>query len=360
MTNEIPDITVIQEVRKTTSADPSVQDVVCLIGGFETDANYLTPVFYKTLTGAENDLYDGSESTLPDANKALRKLFADERISGIICVNVSVKSGTSPSYTWARSVTKTKLENSLAAVNQLVFNTLYVAEELSDELITVIDDEAKSRFRNKKPFGWIGTGTRASASAYTTTAGKLGDYCYAFLTQPLCIKNEELSLIESGAWLSNYISLLPVANSLTAKELPDVTGVGTTYTFAEGDLGETLVGLGFFVVRLVNPLDNTYECVNSAGANGLDLYINRGRDYIVNDFALRQYLGEHNNDVSIDGLKMECNNLNTKFVNDLKIAEAINYSVVKRNSKTADVILNSIQFADVITHINLYITIEVV
>lgn len=360
MTNEIPEIIVRKEVKRIASQDPSVNDVICLIGGFETDENYLTPVFYELLEDAEADLYDGSESTLPDANKVLRKIFDDDNISGVLVVNVSVKSGSSPNYTWARSVTKTKLENSLAAVDQMEFNQLYVAEELTDELITSIDTVAKSRFKDKKPFGWIGAGSRANATAYGTTAGKLGDFCYAFLTQALGIRGETLSLLESGAWLCNYIARLPVQNSLTAKVLPDVTSVGTSYTFASGDLGETLVGLGFFVIRLINPMENTYECVNSAGANGLDLYINRCRDYIVNDFALRQFLGEHNNDITLDSVKTECNGILTKFRDDLSAVENINYAVEKVNSKTIKVILNSIEFADIITKIYVYLTIEVV
>lgn len=360
MTNEIPEIIVRQEVNKINNTDPDVNDVICLIGGFETDENYLTPVFYETLQDAEKDLYDGSESTLPDANKVLRKVFSDDNISGVLCVNVSVKTGSAPDYNWARSVTKIKLENALAAVDQMEFSILYVAEELSDELIVVIDTVASARFRNKKPFGYIGVGTRATAAAYSTTAGKLGDYCYAFLTQPLGINGEVLSLLESGAWLTNYIARLPVANSLTAKTLPDVTSVETSYLFTDGELGHTLVGLGFFVVRLLNPLQNTYECVNSAGANGLDLYINRCRDYIVNDFALRQFLGEHNDPPTADDVKMECNSLLKKFRDDLKAVENIQYAVEKVNSKTVKVILNAVEFADVITKIEVYMTIKVV
>lgn len=355
----MPDIIVRKEVKKISNPDPNVNDVICLIGGFETDENYLTPKFYETLEAAEADYYDGSESTLPEANKALREVFDDETISGVLVVNVSVKSGTSPNYSWARTVTKTKLENSLAALAQLEFNILNVAEELTDELITVIDTDAKARFKAKNAYGWIGAGTRANATAYATTAGKLGDFCYAFLTQPLGVRGESLSLLESGAWLTNYIARLPVANSLTSKVLGEVTSIGTEYTFGDEDLGKTLVGLGFFVVRLINPKENTYECVNSAGANGLDLYINRTRDYIVNDFALREYLGEHNDDATIDSVKMECNRLLTKF-RDMKAVENINYSVEKVDSKTAKVILNSIEFSDILLHIKVFMTIEVV
>ena len=359
MTNKIPIIKVKQEVKRIASSNPYLNDVVCLIGGFETDENYLTPKFYTTLQAAEADLADGSETTTPAANLALKQIF-DSDISGCLVVNVSVKTGSDQSPTWARSVTKKKLEDSLAAVNQMAFAQLFVAEELTDELVTVIDTEAAARFKDKKPFGYIAVGARANASAYETTAGKMGDWCYAFLTQALTVRGTALSLIESGAWLTNYIARLPVANSLTAKVLSDVTSVGTDYTFADGDLGATLVGLGFFVVRLIDPLNNTYECVNSATNNGLDLYINRTRDYIVNDFALRQFLGEHNNDVTLDAIKMECNRLLTKFRDNLGAVENINYAVEKVDSSTVNVVLNTIEFSDIITEIDVYVTIEVI
>jgi hypothetical protein len=359
MTNKIPIIKVKQEVKRINNSNPYLNDVVCLIGGFETEANYLEPKFYTTLSAAEAVLADGSETDTPAANLALKQVF-DKDISGCLVVNVSVKTGSGSSVTWARSVTKKKLEDALAAVNQMTFGQLFVAEELTDELVTVIDTEAQARFKDKKPFGYIGVGTRNNATTYGTTAGKMGDWCYAFLTQALTVRGNELSLIESGAYLTSLISTLPIANSLTAKILDEVTDIGTTYTFADEDLGATLVGLGFFVVRLIDPLNNTYECVNSATNNGLDLYINRTRDYIVNDFALRQFLGEHNNPVTLDAIKMECNRILVKFRDNLGAVENINYAVEKVNSQTVNVILNSVEFADIITEIDVFVTIEVI
>ena len=61
MTNPIPDIDVFRQVKRITVTNPNIRDVCCLIGGFETDTNYLTPTFYETLEAAEADLYDGSE-----------------------------------------------------------------------------------------------------------------------------------------------------------------------------------------------------------------------------------------------------------------------------------------------------------
>jgi hypothetical protein len=364
MTNKIPIIKVKSEVKKISQRNPLLRDVVCLIGGFETkideddNTNIDAPVFFETLEAAEAVLYDGSETTLPDANKVLRQVFR-ENISGVLVVNISTFTGTT-SKTWSRNLTATKLDDALASVRDIEFDILYCADELTDAFITTIDTEAKARFEAKKPFGYIGVGTRSSTAAYTTTAGKLGDYCYAYLTQSLEVNDTSLSLVESGAFLVNTIARLPVGQSLTAKVLDGVTDADDVTGLSSDDDYEDLVGLGFFVVRLINPMTGTYECVNSATANGLDLYINRVRDYIVNDFALRQYLGEKNNEITLQSLKTECNGLKTKFVDDLRLVENITYAVEKAATDKVNVILNTIQFADVITEIDVFITIEVV
>lgn len=360
MVNPIPEITVKSEIKRIINTNPHIRDVICLIGGFEKEID--EPKFYTNIVDAETDL--GNDTTI-EANAALKQIFR-KNISGVLVVDITTHTGSGDSINYSRNVTKTKLESALVSVQDIEFDLLNVATELTDELITVIDTEAQTRFRNKKPFGYVGVVNRANESAYTTTASKLGDYAYAILTQALEVNNTMLSLVESGAYLCNLIATTKVGNSLTAKELTEVTGLGTSYTFEKAEngspigMGAKLVGMGYFVVRLINPLENIYECVNSAGANGLDLYINRVRDYIVNDFALRLYLGELNNKPTRSGVELTCSGLLTKFRNDMGVVEDINYAVEKVDSKTLNAILNSIQFADVITKINLFITIEVI
>ena len=364
MTNVIPKIVVKSEVKKISNANPNLRDVVCLIGGFETkiDEDHNTtidaPVFFETLEAAEAVLYDGSESTTPDANLALRQIFRED-ISGVLVVNISTFTG-SGTVTWSRTLTATKLADALKSVADMEFDILYCVDELTDAFIEKIDEDAQARFEAKKPYGYIATATRASKSAYETTAGKLGDFCYACLTQTLEVNDTQLNLAESGAYLTNTIARLPVGNSLTAKVLEDVTDIGTSYDESTTPKLSELVAAGFFVVRMLSPMDNTYECVNSACANGLDLYINRVRDYIVNDFALRPFLGERNNTATLDAVKMECNRILGKFRNDLGVVENITYAVEKKDSETLNVILNTIEFAGVITEIDVFITIEVV
>lgn len=354
MVNRIPDINVKREIKKITRTNPLLKDIVCLVGCFEQgDEN--TPTLVRTLTDAETAFGDDTEYL---GNASLKQINPDN-LTGVIIVNIpSTTSGSGDNITINQNITKAKLETALATIRLIDFDYLYVASELTDELVTVVDDFCNDRFEDKRACVYTGVGTRNNASAYETTANKIGDNIAAFLTQPLIIEDETLSIVESGAWLTNYIATLPVGNSLTAKELTGVTGVGTTYTFEDGDLGKTLVGLGFFVVRLIDALNDTYECVNSAGPNGLDLYMTRVLAYIVNDFSLRKALGERNN-LSMSLIELELGALYKKFIKDLGLVIDIEYTIEKEDAETVNVIISRVVFAGVVITINVFITIEV-
>lgn len=352
MTNKIPIIKVKSEIKRINTANPYIKDVVCLIGGFETTEKANEVFFAETL--AEAEAVYGSDVTI-DANAALKQVFRRE-ISGAVIVNISSGSGDSIQ----RNITANKLETALAVLNDIEFDTLYLLEDSADANIEALATFAAARFEAKKPFTSIITCTRASKAAYTTTIGKVGDYAIAVLTQPLEVNGEELSLVESGAYLLNTIVRMNVGQSLTAKVLEEVTDVLTVYDESTTVKLSEMVGMGYFVVRSINPLEGTYEVVNSANANGLDMYMTRVLSYIVNEFALRGYLGERNNTATLSGISMECNRLLTMFRDDLQLVENITYAVSKRDAETVDVILNTIEFSGIITEIDVAITIEVV
>lgn len=352
MTNKIPIIKVKSEIKRINTANPYIKDVVCLIGGFETTEKANEVFFAETLAEAE-EVY-GTDTTI-DANAALKQVFRKE-ISGAIIVNISSGSGDNIQ----RNITTAKLNSALAVLNDIEFDTLYVIEDSADANIEALATFAAARFEAKKPFTSIITCTRASKAAYETTIGKVGDYAIAVLTQPLEINGTELSLVESGAYLLNIIVRMNVGQSLTAKVLEEVTDVLTVYNESTTPKLSEMVGMGYFVVRSINPLEGTYEVVNSANANGLDMYMTRVLSYIVNEFALRRYLGERNNTATLSGISMECNRLLTMFRDDLQLVENITYAVSKRDAETIDVILNTIEFSGIITEIDVAITIEVV
>ena len=354
MTNKIPKIVVESKIKRISNINPYVKDVVCLIGGFETAEKTNEVFFAETLADAEA-VY-GNDTSIP-ANAALKQVFRRD-ISGAIIVNVTTDSGDD-----RRDITAAKLDTALGVLTDIEFDLLYVIEDSANTNLEKVAAFAADRFEDKKPFCWIATVTRNTKAIYETTIGKVGDYCIAALTQPLEVEGEELSLVESGAYLLNTIARLSVGQSLTAKAMDEVTDILTVYdesaTGNDPKLSD-MVGMGYFVLRGINPLEGTYEVVNSANANGLDMYITRVLVYIVNEFALRKYLGERNNTATLNGINMECNRLLTMFRDDLKLVENITYAVQKKDAETVDVILNTIEFSGIITEIDVAITIEVV
>jgi hypothetical protein len=354
LTNKIPIIKVKSEIKKVVYSNPLIRDTVCIIGGFETTKNYLEPTTVNTIQKARTTY--GTDTSV-DGNAALEQILGDNTVSNVIVVNVSRASGDNVVTT----VTQSELEKAITALDLIDFDILYVAAELTDALLKPVTDFAELRFENKVPFGYVSAFTRANNSAYQTTAGKLGDWCYASVIQRLEVDNDELSLIESGAFIVKKIATMSIGDSLTARTIPEVTGINSedVETFTEGDDGAVLTGYGYLLFRLINATTNTYEAVNSANPNGVDIYISRVRDAIVNDFALRTYLGKQSNNLTLDLIKMECNRIATMF-KELGLIENMSYVVEKKDSETVNVIINSIEFAGIITEIDVFITIEVI
>lgn len=369
MTNSVPGITVVSEIKKVKNENPLIRDVTCLIGCFEDTETLNTPVLCETLTQAEETFGDDDQY---DGNAALKKVFHDgdknKDISGCIIINCTTVTGSGENQNINRNLTEAKIKSALNLVALIDFDLLYVACECTDSIVTAVNDFANIRFKGKRSFDYVLVGARNTEALYISTAEKLGDRCAAFLTQPLKVNDETLTLVESGAYITNLIANLPVGNSLTAAVLDEVTGLGTEYLFAcdedgvplDGNdgLGARLVGYGFFVIRLIDALNNTYEVVNSAGPNGLDLYMTRVTTYIVNKFALREALGKYNT-LSMELITMECGKLYNTFTETLKLVKDIGYTVEKEDAKTVNVILDELVFAGIVTQINVFISIKV-
>lgn len=352
MTNKVPIIKVNQEIKKVSTSSPYIHDLVCLIGGMETDEAYLEPTLVTTIEEARTTF--GDDVTIA-GNSALEQILGDNTVSGVLVVNITNTSGD----TIQRNLTATKLGDAITALDLIDFDILYVADDLTDALLKQVTDFAEDRFENKNPFGYVTAVNRATVAAYTTTAGKVGDYCYALINQKLTVNEDELTLVESGAFITKLIATSPITESLTATVIPDITGIQDVYTFGTGEDGETLTGAGYLMFRLINATTNTYESVNGANNNGLSLYVGRVRDYLVREFSLRQFLGDPSNDKTIALIKTECARIKNYFIG-LELIEGMDYDVQEKDSETVEVIINTIQFAGVITEIDVYITIEVI
>lgn len=352
MTNKVPIIKVNQEIKKVSTSSPYIHDLVCLIGAMEETTSYLEPTLVTTIEEARTKFGDDVSIA---GNSALEQILGDNTVSGVLVVNITNTSGD----TIQRNLTATKLADAITALDLIDFDILYVADDLTDTFIETINTFAESRFENKNPFGYVTAVSRSNVSTYTTTAGKVGDYCYAIINQKLTVNEDELSLVESGAFVTKLIATSPITESLTATVIPDITGLQDVYTFGTGEDGATLTGAGYLMFRLINATTNTYESVNGANNNGLSLYVGRVRDYLVREFSLRTFLGDPSNDKTLALIKTECARIKNYFIG-LELIEGMDYDVQEKDAETVEVIINSIQFAGVITEIDVYITIEVI
>lgn len=354
MTNKEPKIIVKQEIKKLDNTNPYIHDTVCLICAMETAANTNIPTLYNDIDKAR--LVYGTDVSI-EGNAALEQILGDNTVSNVLIVNITTMNGDNPQ----RNLTEIKLRDALASLDLIDFDILYVAADLTDAFIVKVDEFARARFEAKNPVGYVTAVNRNTAALYKTTAEKVGDFCYGLINQKLNVNNKALTLIESGAFITKEIALTPVSDSLTAKQIPEITGIdeNDVYAFGDESEGAELTGVGYLLFRLINATNNTYEAVNSANHNGLDLYISRVRDIIVKEFALRAFLGDKSNNITWEMIKMECNRIYSRF-KDLGLIEGMDYAVQKKDAETVDVIINTIKFAGIITQINVFITIEVI
>lgn len=354
MTAVIPKI----QVYKKDNPLPVVTNTVgrvCIIGAFDSEET--NPVVCTDLDDAYTKL--GNDDTF-DGCKVLPYIFRGA--TGVLAMNITTWSDdTTPVPT--KTLTTTNITNALAKVKDENFDMLFIAGVLTDAFIELIKAWCDTRFQNKMATGWVGGCTQANISAYTTTAGKVGDHCYGLIAnQPVTLEGTDLDLLTTSAYYCALVCDTDLGASLTQKSLPDVTGLVTEYpleTVSEGISGKDLVGLGFTVFSCYDRENDDYIVVNSEQPNGYDLYINRVRDFVVREFQLRQFLGERNRAASLEVILQECARVRKRCIEDLDLLEDIEYNVVKKDVSTVDINLTKLAFAGIITELDVYITIEV-
>ena len=75
--------------------------------------------------------------------------------------------------------------------------------------------------------------------------------------------------------------------------------------------------------------------------------------------SLHQFLGERNNEVTLDEIKHELDRVKTETVNSLNLLKDIEFTVEKRDATTVDVNIQRLLFDGLIAEINVYIALEV-
>ena len=140
---------------------------------------------------------------------------------------------------------------------------------------------------------------------------------------------------------------------------PNVTSITPELNFETGGNGKALLEAGITTFKVQDRGARRVIVVNSEQPNGLDLYINRVRNYIVKEFALHEFLGERNNDVTINEIKHEVDRVRDECVNVLNLLEDIKYTVAPESPSCVGITVDSLIFAGIITRINVYVRVEV-
>lgn len=330
---------------------PGMAGKVAIVGAFDTTTTDV--LAFDDWDEAKEEL--GTDSTY-NGCAILDYIFYGA--SDIIAVNVTTQSG----QTRDKTITTAKLTSALAKIKKERFDTLFVAESLTDEFIPIIETFVEERMLHKLPIGYVGAVNRASASAYETTAALFGDGVYGILTQATDVSDNTTDLLKSAAYYCGVISSLNVSKSMTKKQIPNVTGITPEYTFETGDLGLKLLQLGYTTIQCFDRSNDIYVVGNSQQFNGYDLYINRVRDYVIREMSLHQFLGEWNDNEmkpTLSEIEQELARIKNECVTKLQLLKDIEYNVVKKDANCVDVNITKLVFAGIITRMDVYYSIEV-
>lgn len=196
------------------------------------------------------------------------------------------------------------------------FDILTIAEPIAlavssalNPICATLKSFVDSQFLAQKPFGIItGFDLTGASSVLDDFKDLFADKgIYKAITTPVRLNGdaESLNIAQSGCWHSAFTSGRPVNKSETAKVYQGVIGenskdlypVGATITF------KNLLDNGFHTTRYRNRRLGTIECLSNITPCGYDMKIERVKNYIIRRLALRDVLGEDNNNITRDFVK---------------------------------------------------------
>lgn len=349
-----PKITVKEEVANAYENIPGQAGSIAVIGAFDSEVTSITNV---TSARTAHSIF-GTTSTTGTfkGTDAIDYLFIGA--SNLLVANITTWSDANPPVA-STTLTTEKLNAALEALHNEEFDILFIADQLSDAQQVIVSTWLDNEFEDKYCHGQVAQLTKSTAADYTTSVSKFNDNLYYINTQTFTIKSTALDLNCSTAYIAGIIAGLDVNRSLTNKIIPDVTAVSPEYNTSAGQLGATLLDLNIPFVACRNRRLQTYYCVNSMLPDGYDLYINRVRDYILNRIAVETYLGEPNNENTVNGIITLIEGIKQQCIEELGLLKDINFTVEKSSANCIDIIIDSLVFDNIITDINIYYSIEV-
>lgn len=354
----IPKITVTQ-VDNVPRSSPGIAGKVAIVAEFSKDLD--KPVHVKSypeaLEAAVN-LPITAESPIGD--QVLDPLFRGG-VTDLIIRDITPATPFNPTGVEIVDAATSLEEN---------YDILIIPYELADTNLIPIRDYLLDRFEDSHPACLVAPITRTTVTDYRTTAEIFKDGAlFGLVLQAFTVNDTEYTLEQSAAYYCGLIAKRKVDASFTMKKLDGVEAVDTEYTFAEMDMGYSLVEAGYPVVKCLNRADKTFVVVNSrlphtvTSTDGttvhLDLYMERTINYIINLFKLEQFFGEKNNPVTLDAVEQRLARIKQDVVEVQQLVNDIVYSVEKVNRDCIRTNIEEIVFDGVITEIEANITYDV-
>lgn len=349
-----PKIEVIEEAVTINDSVPGMASSIAVIGAFDSTINDVTSV--QSVSQA-HQLF-GTTETVDDfkGTDTIDYLFIGA--SDLLIANITTWTDDDPSEP-ETTLTNAKLADALSKLKDEEFNGLIIAEDLTDEAQTMVTSWLATEFKGKFPHGQTLSFNRQTAQAYATSVATLGNNVYYPNTQRIEWYGTLLSQTQSTALMAGLIASRDINSSLTAKILDGVTGVSPEYSTEEGEIGAKLLELNIPFIDSRNKRLNKYMVVNSKLPNGLDLSINRSRDYILSRLQVETQLGNKNNDLTMETLTTIVENVREEAINTLQLCKDIKYHIERVSSECVDIVIDKIIFDGIITDIKIHYSVEV-
>ena len=322
-----------------------------IIGAFDSEVTDLTLV----RNAREAHQLFGTTETVGDfkGTDTIDNLFRG--VSTLLVANITTYDEDTPETT----LTTAKLEAALNKLHNERFDTLFIAEELTDAQQAIVSAWLDAEFEAKYCHGQIAQLSKSTAADYAASVSQFNNNVYYINTQQFTARGVTMDLNMSTAYIAGIIAGLDVDRSLTNKIIEGVTSVSPEYSTVAGEMGATLLNLNVPFLKCRNRRLQTYYCVNSTLPDELDIYINRTRDSILNDLAVEAYLGEKNNPATETGVTTVVEGLKKRYIDDLKLISDFTYHTNKTSSKCFDLIIDEMLFDDIIDTINVTYSIGV-
>ena len=349
-----PTIEVTEESVTIQDRTPGMAGRIAVIGAFDSKVNNITVVSDDTTA---HGIF-GTTETLNQfkGTDVIDLLFIGA--SELLVANITTWTTVEEEETPETTLTNQKLTDALAKLKNEVFDLLFIAEELTDEAQTIVTTWLNKEFKGKFAHSQVIQLQKSTAAAYEASVATIGKQVAYVNTQPINYNGTLLNMNQSTAAVAGMIAAMGVGESLTYQILPGVTGC-TEYTTESGDIGAKLMELNVPIIKCRNRRLNQYICVNSMLPNGLDMSINRTRDYIINTLEAELLLGQSSSDLTLEGAQMIVEAVRKECVDTLKICKDIQYSISKIDSTTVEILLTKLVFDGVITKVKVKYSIEV-